>query len=83
MTVPAILTEQRSEESREALQLRHTFDRAGEGQPAQFLFRAFTKSGLPIGLQIIGRTLDESTVLRAARAYERATDWHTRRPNVG
>ncbi|MBI4949924.1 MAG: Asp-tRNA(Asn)/Glu-tRNA(Gln) amidotransferase subunit GatA, partial [Deltaproteobacteria bacterium] len=32
-----------------------------------------TKENLPIGLQILGKSLDESTVLRAARAYERAT----------
>ena len=36
--------------------------------------------GLPIGLQLIGKPFDEETVLRAAHAYERATEWHTRRP---
>jgi len=36
--------------------------------------------GLPIGLQLIGRPFDEVTVLRAAHAYEQATEWHTRRP---
>ena len=41
-----------------------------------------TAEGLPIGLQIIGRPFDEATVFRIARAYERATDWHTRRPAV-
>jgi len=40
----------------------------------------FDGSGLPIGLQIIGPAFDEATVLRAADAYQRATDWHTRRP---
>jgi Asp-tRNA(Asn)/Glu-tRNA(Gln) amidotransferase A subunit family amidase len=35
-----------------------------------------------VGLQLIGRALDEATVLRAAHAYERATDWHTRRPEL-
>ncbi len=40
----------------------------------------FDGSGLPIGLQIIGPAFDEPTVLRAADAYQRATDWHTRRP---
>jgi aspartyl-tRNA(Asn)/glutamyl-tRNA(Gln) amidotransferase subunit A len=38
--------------------------------------------GLPIGLQIIGRAFDEETVLRAAHAYEQATDWHTRWPEL-
>ncbi len=36
--------------------------------------------GLPVGLQIIGKPFDETTVLRAAHAYESATDHHTRRP---
>jgi aspartyl-tRNA(Asn)/glutamyl-tRNA(Gln) amidotransferase subunit A len=39
--------------------------------------------GLPIGLQMIGRAFDEAGVLRAARAYERATDWHLRTPPDG
>jgi aspartyl-tRNA(Asn)/glutamyl-tRNA(Gln) amidotransferase subunit A len=37
---------------------------------------------LPIGLQIIGRPFEEATMLRAAYAYEQATDWHTRSPEV-
>ncbi|GGE01714.1 Asp-tRNA(Asn)/Glu-tRNA(Gln) amidotransferase subunit GatA [Paenibacillus nasutitermitis] len=36
--------------------------------------------GLPIGLQIIGKAFDESTVLRAAHAYEQHTDHHKQRP---
>ena len=40
----------------------------------------FTGSGLPIGFQIIGKHFDEETVLRAAHAFESATQWHTRRP---
>ena len=52
------------------------------GVPGVSVPCGFTASGLPIGLQLIGRALDEATVLRAARAYERATDWHTRRPEL-
>ena len=37
-------------------------------------------SGLPIGLQIQAAPFAEEELLRIARAYERATDWHTRRP---
>jgi aspartyl-tRNA(Asn)/glutamyl-tRNA(Gln) amidotransferase subunit A len=50
------------------------------GVPALSLPCGFTAGGLPIGLQLIGRRFDEVTLLRAGRAYERATDWHTRRP---
>jgi aspartyl-tRNA(Asn)/glutamyl-tRNA(Gln) amidotransferase subunit A len=35
---------------------------------------------LPVGLHLVGRPLDESTVLRAAYAYEQSTDWHLARP---
>jgi aspartyl-tRNA(Asn)/glutamyl-tRNA(Gln) amidotransferase subunit A len=35
---------------------------------------------LPIGLQLLGPAFEEDKLLRVARAYERATDWHTRRP---
>jgi aspartyl-tRNA(Asn)/glutamyl-tRNA(Gln) amidotransferase subunit A len=40
----------------------------------------FTKSGLPIGLQLQCRPFDEERLLQAAAMYQRATDWHTRRP---
>ena len=53
------------------------------GLPAVSIPCGFTSKGLPIGMQIIGRRDDEATVLRLARAYEQATDWHNRRPNLG
>jgi aspartyl-tRNA(Asn)/glutamyl-tRNA(Gln) amidotransferase subunit A len=37
--------------------------------------------GLPVGLQLLGRPLDEATLLRAADAYQRRSDWHTRSPD--
>jgi len=42
----------------------------------------FSKNGLPIGFQMAGKPFDEMTVLRAAFAYEQATDWHQRRPMI-
>ena len=50
------------------------------GTPAISVPCGFTGEGLPIGLQLVGRWFDEATVLRAAHAYESATDWHSRRP---
>ena len=38
--------------------------------------------GLPIGMQIIGKPFDEETILRIAFAYEQATDWHKRKPQI-
>ncbi len=43
----------------------------------------FTRSGLPIGLQILAAPFAEEKLLRVARMHEAATDWHTRRPAAG
>jgi len=50
------------------------------GLPAVSVPCGFTKSGLPIGLQIAGPHWREDLVLRLADAYEEATEWHGRRP---
>src|SRR5262249_11910445 len=42
----------------------------------------FTKSGLPIGLQIMAEAFAEEKLLRVARMYEQATAWHARRPEM-
>jgi aspartyl-tRNA(Asn)/glutamyl-tRNA(Gln) amidotransferase subunit A len=52
------------------------------GVPGISINCGFTKSGLPIGLQIIGKPFDEETVLKVAHAYEQATGWHTQRPRL-
>ncbi|PYN26754.1 MAG: Asp-tRNA(Asn)/Glu-tRNA(Gln) amidotransferase subunit GatA [Candidatus Rokuibacteriota bacterium] len=52
------------------------------GHPAAAAPCGFTAGGLPIGLQIVGRPFDEATVLRVVDAYQRLTDWHTRRPSA-
>lgn len=52
------------------------------GQPAASVPCGFTKEGLPVGLQIVGRRYDEPTVLRAAAAFEEAMPWSGRRPGL-
>ncbi len=50
------------------------------GIPAISLPCGFTSGGLPIGLMIAGPRFSEARVLALANAYERATDWHSRKP---
>ena len=38
--------------------------------------------GLPIGMQIIGKPFAEETILKIAHAFQQATDWHKRKPNI-
>jgi len=50
------------------------------GIPGLSIPCGLTKAGLPIGLQLLAPAFAEETLLRTARVFERATDWHTRRP---
>jgi Asp-tRNA(Asn)/Glu-tRNA(Gln) amidotransferase A subunit family amidase len=52
------------------------------GQPAATVPVAVTASGLPVGLQIVGRRFAERTVLAASAAFEAAQPWSARRPPV-
>src|SRR5881296_3735016 len=52
------------------------------GQPVLALPNGFGKNGLPLGMQIVGRPFGETTILRVGHAYERATKWHTRHPQL-
>jgi aspartyl-tRNA(Asn)/glutamyl-tRNA(Gln) amidotransferase subunit A len=52
------------------------------GQPAATVPAGFTTDGLPIGLQIVGRRLQDALVLRAAAALEAAAPWAQKRPAV-
>jgi aspartyl-tRNA(Asn)/glutamyl-tRNA(Gln) amidotransferase subunit A len=52
------------------------------GSPSISVPCGFTSDGLPIGLQLVGALFNERTVLRAAHAYEQATEWHRRRPPI-
>jgi len=51
------------------------------GGPSLVLPVGFS-GGLPMGMQVSGRPFDEATVLRAGHAFERATEWHRRRPDL-
>jgi aspartyl-tRNA(Asn)/glutamyl-tRNA(Gln) amidotransferase subunit A len=50
------------------------------GIPGISIPAGFTTHGLPIGLQLLAPPFEEEKLLRAARMFERATDWHQRRP---
>jgi aspartyl-tRNA(Asn)/glutamyl-tRNA(Gln) amidotransferase subunit A len=50
--------------------------------PALVLCGGYSESGLPLGLQIIGRPSDDARVLKVGHAYQTATNWHTRRPKL-
>ena len=52
------------------------------GTPALSVPCGFSSSGMPMGLQIVGRPFAEETVLRVAHAYEQTTEWHNRRAPV-
>ena len=50
------------------------------GIPGLSIPCGLTKSGLPIGLQLMAPAFAEEKLLRTARVFEKATDWHTKRP---
>ncbi len=52
------------------------------GLPAISLPAGFDGVDAPIGFQLAGRAFDEALVLRAAHAYEQATEWHRRHPDI-
>ena len=52
------------------------------GLPSLAIPSGFTKSGLPVGMQLIGRSFDEAMLLRIGAAFQRATDFHTLVPEL-
>jgi len=52
------------------------------GTCAMSLPCGFSTTGLPIGMQLIGKPFDEATILHTAHAFEQATEWHKRRPEL-
>jgi aspartyl-tRNA(Asn)/glutamyl-tRNA(Gln) amidotransferase subunit A len=54
----------------------------GCGLPAISVPDGFTSTGLPTGIQIMGKPYEENTILAIARTYQGLTDWHTRHPTL-
>ena len=52
------------------------------GHPALAVPNGFSKTGLPLSMQIVGRYYDEASVFRVGAAYEQATAWHTMHPQA-
>ena len=52
------------------------------GNPALAVPIGFSQSGLPLGMQLVGRAFDEPTVLRIGAAYEAATEWAAHWPKL-
>jgi aspartyl-tRNA(Asn)/glutamyl-tRNA(Gln) amidotransferase subunit A len=52
------------------------------GLPLLSLPCGFSESGLPIGIQLVGALFDEKSILEIGHAYQLATDWHARRPQL-
>jgi aspartyl-tRNA(Asn)/glutamyl-tRNA(Gln) amidotransferase subunit A len=52
------------------------------GSPAMSVCCGYTDTGLPLSFQIVGKRFQDATVLRAAHAYEQATPWRDRRPQL-
>jgi aspartyl-tRNA(Asn)/glutamyl-tRNA(Gln) amidotransferase subunit A len=61
---------------------RNTSPSNGTGLPAISIACGFTKSGLPIGMQLIGRPFDEALLLQIAHAYEAVSPARGRKPPV-
>jgi aspartyl-tRNA(Asn)/glutamyl-tRNA(Gln) amidotransferase subunit A len=84
-TTPGVAFKHGEKEDPLAMYLNDVFTVGGDlaGLPAVSVPCGFSSSGLPIGLQVIGRPFDEARVLRVAHAYEQTTDWRQRRPDLG
>ncbi len=52
------------------------------GNPALSICNGYAENGLPFSLQIVGKLFDDATVMRVGDAYEKATPWRKRRPEL-
>lgn len=78
-TMAEVLEAAESERGIENL-LRYSCPFNMTGQPTVTLPAGVTAAGRPVGVQLVGRHLDEALLCRAGHAFQTATDWHRRRP---
>jgi aspartyl-tRNA(Asn)/glutamyl-tRNA(Gln) amidotransferase subunit A len=80
ITAPALEGEDALERARVLTRFTAPFNLTGI--PALSLPCGFNSENLPIGLQIVSRAWNESGVLRAGYAYQKATEWHLEKPKI-
>ncbi len=78
VTAPPIEGQDAIEQARRLTRFTAPFNLTG--LPALSLPCGFTGAGLPVGLQLVSSPWSEARLLRAARAYQEATDWKARSP---
>ncbi len=78
----ATLADQRNDPAARYARVRFTAPFDMSGSPSLTLPGGATAGGLPVGFQLIGRHFDEALLLRAGHAFQRATEWHRRRPSL-
>ncbi len=64
------------------LALRFTIPANLAGTPTITVPCSFSEAGVPYSLQLVAAHLNEAALCQVAHAYEQATDWHTRHPDV-
>jgi aspartyl-tRNA(Asn)/glutamyl-tRNA(Gln) amidotransferase subunit A len=75
---PAVSSDAKGAATAAANRFRRPFNLVGA--PAISIPCGFDPAGIPVGLQIVGRPLEDALVLKVAHAYEQRTDWHKQRP---
>jgi aspartyl-tRNA(Asn)/glutamyl-tRNA(Gln) amidotransferase subunit A len=59
----------------------YTYSQNPVGVPGLAIPCGFTKEGLPVGFQLVGRMFSENLILQIGHRYQKTTDWHKRKPN--
>src|SRR5262249_17248100 len=82
MVMPPKIADAIADAPSEIRLIRNTVPFNSLGIPTINVPCGFSRTGLPIGLQITGPRLGEARVLALAHAYEQATEWHHRMPTL-